>query len=56
MQRGKETIMKSRDELIERSIAFLQEVKDMTPGAKMEKWLNEKYDEEGQLYQDLSRL
>jgi hypothetical protein len=48
--------MGSRDELIERSISFLQEVKDMTPGAEMEKWLNTKYGEESQLYQDLARL
>jgi len=34
-----------REELIQRSIAFLQEVKDMTPGADMEKWLNRKYGE-----------
>ena len=35
--------MGHREELIERSISFLREVKDMTPGAEMEKWLNEKY-------------
>jgi hypothetical protein len=28
----------------------------MTPGAEMEKWLNEKYGENSELYQDLSRL
>ena len=33
----------SRDDLIQISIGFLREVKDMTPGAEMEKWLNEKY-------------
>ena len=48
--------MGSREELIARSIAFLRDVKDMTPGAEMEKWLNEKYGQESQLYQDLSRL
>jgi hypothetical protein len=48
--------MGSREELIERSVPFLQEVKDMTPGADMEKWLNEKYGENSELYQDLSRL
>jgi hypothetical protein len=31
--------------LIERSIPFLREVKDMTPGAEMERWLSEKYGE-----------
>ncbi len=35
--------MGHREELIMRSIPFLREVKDMTPGAEMEKWLNEKY-------------
>ena len=48
--------MGSRDELIQRSISFLLEVKDMTPGAEMERWLNRKYGEDSQLYQDLSRL
>lgn len=48
--------MGSREELIAHSISFLREVKDMTPGAGMEKWLNEKYGEKSQLYQDLSRL
>jgi hypothetical protein len=46
----------SRDDLIQISIGFLREVKDMTPGAEMEKWLNEKYGEESQLYRDLTRL
>jgi multidrug efflux pump subunit AcrA (membrane-fusion protein) len=45
-----------RDELIQISIGFMREVKDMTPGAEMEKWLNEKYGEESQLYRDLARL
>jgi Domain of unknown function (DUF4863) len=44
------------EELIQRSIPFLQEVKDMTPGAAMEKWLNEKYGENSDLYKDLARL
>jgi hypothetical protein len=46
----------SRDELIQRSITFLREVKDMTPGAEMERWLNETYGESSALYRDLSRL
>ena len=45
--------MGSREQLIERSIPFLREVKDMTPGAAMERWLNETYGEESALYQDL---
>lgn len=48
--------MGSRDELIQYSIPFLREVKDMTPGAEMERWLNERYGEGSQLYQDLARL
>ena len=48
--------MQSREELIQCSIPFLREVKDMTPGAAMEKWLNEKYGEASALYQELSRL
>jgi len=48
--------MGSREELIQRSIPFLREVKDMTPGAEMERWLNKKYGEESELYRDLSRL
>src|ERR1700739_1083473 len=53
---GKETAMGSQEELIARSIPFLHEVKDMTPGAEMETWLNRTYGEDSQLYQDLSRL
>ena len=48
--------MGHREELIQRSIPFLQEVKDMTPSARMEKWLNEKYSENSDLYKDLARL
>ena len=48
--------MDSRQALIDRSIPFLQEVKDMTPGAEMERWLNTKYGPESPLYRDLSRL
>jgi hypothetical protein len=48
--------MGRQEELIRRSIPFLREVKDMTPGADMEKWLNETYGEHSELYRDLSRL
>jgi len=48
--------MDNRQALIDRSIPFLQEVKDMTPGAEMERWLNAKYIPESALYRDLSRL
>jgi hypothetical protein len=46
----------SRDDLSQISIEFLREVKDMTRGAEMEAWLNEKYNKESQLYRDLARL
>src|SRR6201997_500220 len=48
--------MGHREELIQRSIPFLREVKDMTPSAAMERWLNEKYGESSDLYRDLARL
>src|SRR5262249_13735146 len=48
--------MGHREELIERSIPFLREVRDMTPSAAMEKWLNEKYGADSDLYRDLARL
>ena len=48
--------MKHREELVQRSIAFLQEVKDMTPSADMERWLNRTYGEGSALYEDLARL
>jgi hypothetical protein len=44
------------DALIERSIPFLEEVKDMTAGTPVEHWLNEKYGPGSELYQTLSRL
>ena len=53
---GKDKAMGSREDLIQSSIPFLREVKDMTPGAEMERWLNQKYGEGSQLYQDLARL
>jgi hypothetical protein len=48
--------MGHREELIQRSIPFLQEVRDMTPGADMERWLNRNYGEGSALYKDLARL
>jgi hypothetical protein len=47
--------MDSRQALIDRSIPFLEEVKEMTPGAEMERWLNTKYGPESSLYRDLSK-
>jgi hypothetical protein len=48
--------MSGKDDLIQRSIPFLREVKDMTPGAEMERWLNTTYGEASALYRELSRL
>jgi hypothetical protein len=48
--------MDARERLIERSIPFLAEVKDMTPGAEMERWLNATYGPNSELYTDLSSL
>jgi hypothetical protein len=48
--------MGSREDLIQCSIPFLREVKDMTPSATMERWLNKTYGEHSKLYQDLARL
>ena len=48
--------MSSRDELIQASIPFLSEVKDMTTSAAMERWLNTKYGPGSDLYENLSRL
>jgi hypothetical protein len=56
LSRKGEITMGSREELIQRSISFLREVKDMTPGVEMERWLNETYGENSALYQDLARL
>ena len=45
-----------REALIERSLPFLAEVKDLTAGTQTERWLNEKYGPESELYQALARL
>lgn len=48
--------MDSRRALIERSIPFLEEVKDMTAGSEAENWLNAAYGPESSLYKDLAKL
>lgn len=48
--------MDAHEELIERSLPFLEEVKDMTPGPEVERWLNEKYGVTSELYQHLAQL
>ena len=46
----------AREALIERCIPFLDEVKDMTTGTEVERWLNEKYGPGSGLYDALARL
>ncbi len=48
--------MNAREELIDKTIAFLGEIKDRTPGAEMEQWLNANYGPGSALYEDLARL
>jgi hypothetical protein len=48
--------MGHREELIQRSISFLKVVKDMTPSAETERWLNENHGEGSAVYDDLARL
>jgi hypothetical protein len=48
--------MTSQHELIRQSIPFLETVKDMTPGAAMEEWLNHEYGPGSNIYENLSRL
>src|SRR5690606_5070296 len=51
-----EPINQDREALIERSIAFLDEVKDMTAGTGTERWLNREYGPDSGLYRALARL
>jgi Domain of unknown function (DUF4863) len=48
--------MNAKEQLIEKSIAFLAQVKDKTPNADIERWLNEKYGPGSELYEELARL
>jgi len=51
-----DTLVAGREALIERSLPFLAEVKDMTPGPEVERWLNERHGPDAALYRDLARL
>ena len=51
-----ETSIQDREALIERAVPFLEEVKDMTAGTAVERWLNQKYGPDSELYQTLARL
>ena len=48
--------MGHREELIQKSAEFLAAIRDMTPSAATEKWLNENYGPDNATYQDLARL
>lgn len=45
----------AKEELIARSLPLLEEIKDMTPGTDVERWLNITYGPDSDLYQRLSR-
>ena len=45
-----------REALIERSLPFLDEVKDMTAGTEAERWLNRTYGPGSELYETLADL
>lgn len=46
----------TKDQLVARCLPFLEEVRDMTTGVKVEQWLNTKYGVDSELYKDLARL
>jgi len=46
----------TKEEFLARFTLLLHEVKDLTPGAEAEQWLNTQYGVESELYQDLARL
>jgi hypothetical protein len=48
--------MNAVQKLIERSIPFLEEVKNRTAGGELEAWLNENYGPGTPLFEDLSRM
>lgn len=48
--------MDARQQLIDRSIPFLSEIKDRTAGAELEGWLNENYGPDSALYGELAAL
>ena len=51
-----QTLIDDREALIERCIPFLDEVKDMTTGTTVERWLNQKYGPDSVLYRTLAGL
>lgn len=53
---AQDTTGNGREALIARAIPFLDEVKDMTAGTEVERWLNATYGPGSGLYRDLARL
>jgi hypothetical protein len=51
-----EIAIHARESLIERSIPFLEEVKDLTTGTEVERWLNENHGPTSELYRTLAGL
>lgn len=51
-----DTLVQDREALIERCLPFLEEVKDMTPGTEVERWLNQAYGPGSELYETLAGL
>jgi hypothetical protein len=50
------TVNEGLEALIDRSVPFLEEVKDMTADTDVERWLNTRYGPDSELYQTLARL
>ena len=50
------TTTATAQQLIERSIPFLDEVKNRTAGGELEAWLNTTYGPDSDLYRDLARM
>lgn len=51
-----QSLRNDRETLIATSLPFLEEVKDLTTGTDVEKWLNQKYGPDSELYRALSDL
>jgi hypothetical protein len=47
--------MTDRDLLIDAAIAFIDQIKDKTPGADMERWLNDTHGPGSAIYEDLAQ-
>lgn len=49
-------MIQGRDRLIQRSLPFLEEIKDLTAGTEVEQWLNRTHGPGSPLYEDLAAL